>query len=92
MSALQKFGFRIRTRSGMVVDNLSVQARDRAEAERRIQQIYHYCEIIECLEANPVPRTAPGTADVEGVIALINGTSELPTPPLTGAADTPTDG
>ena len=91
MSALQKFGFRIRTRSGMVVDNLSVQARDRTEAERRIQQIYHYCEILECLEANPVQRAASGTADVEGVIALINDTTELPVSPVPGAIDKSTD-
>lgn len=63
----------------MVVDNLSVQARDRAEAERRIQQIYHYCEVLECQEAVPHARgSTAAAADVEGVIALINGTCELP--------------
>ena len=92
MSAMQKFGFRIRTRSGMVVDNLLVQARDRGEAERRIQQIYHYCEILECLEANPAQRAVPGTADVEGVIALINDTRELPVTPATEPRERPPDG
>jgi hypothetical protein len=45
-----KFGFKIRTRGGMVVDSLTVAARDRAEAERKIEQIYHHCEILDCQE------------------------------------------
>ena len=45
-----KLGFKIRTRGGMVVDNLMVTARDRAEAERKVNQIYHHCEILECHE------------------------------------------
>lgn len=50
MGALQKYGFRIQTRNGLILDRLSVHARDRAEAERRINQIYHYCTILECRE------------------------------------------
>jgi hypothetical protein len=45
-----KFGFRIKTRGGMVVDNLIVTARDRTEAERKVVQIYHHCEILDCQE------------------------------------------
>lgn len=45
-----KFGFKIKTRGGMVVDNLMVAARDRGEAERKVTQIYHHCEILECQE------------------------------------------
>ncbi|HXZ93328.1 MAG TPA: hypothetical protein VEG36_10675 [Burkholderiales bacterium] len=45
---MTKYGIRIRTRSGTPVDNLAVQARDQAEAERKINQIYPGCEIIEC--------------------------------------------
>jgi hypothetical protein len=77
MSALQKFGFRIRTRSGMIVDNLTVQARDRGEAERRISQIYHYCEVLECTENAAAP-VRQGAADLESVIGLINETPEPP--------------
>ena len=35
-----KFGFKIKTRSGTVVDNLTFAARDRADAERKVEQIY----------------------------------------------------
>ena len=38
---MNKYGFRIRTRAGSLVENLQVQARDRAEAEQKINQIYH---------------------------------------------------
>ena len=65
-----KFGFRIRTRSGLPVDNLVVHARDQAEAERKIVQMYMHCEIIECIQiASPVRED--GT-DLEGIISLIS--------------------
>ena len=47
---MTKFGFKIKTRGGMVVENLMVSARDRVEAERKVTQIYHHCEILECQE------------------------------------------
>jgi hypothetical protein len=45
-----KFGFKIRTRDGTVVSNLVFAARDRAEAERKVTQIYQRCEIFDCRE------------------------------------------
>jgi hypothetical protein len=65
-----KYGFKIRTRGGMMVENLQVQARDRDEAERKITQIYHQCEIVECQELTPAAKA--GGVDFEDVIALIN--------------------
>ena len=65
-----KFGFRIRTRSGLPVDNLVVHARDQAEAERKIVQMYMHCEIIECIQiASPVREDG---SDLEGIISLIS--------------------
>ena len=51
-----KFGFRIKTRGGMIVDSLMIAARDRAEAERKVNQIYHHCEILDCHEQQPAIR------------------------------------
>ena len=65
-----KNGFRIRTRGGSLVDNLQVQARDRAEAEEKIRQIYHQCEILECQEITPTLRKEG--LDLEDVVELIN--------------------
>ena len=67
---MSKYGFKIRTRGGMMVENLQVHARDRDEAERKIRQIYHQCEIVECLELTPAARS--GGLDLESVVALIN--------------------
>lgn len=84
MGSMQKYGFRIRTRNGLILDNLTVQACDRREAERRITQIYHYCEILDCQENMATAHA--GAVDVEGVIAMISKTRELPEAP---AAATP---
>jgi hypothetical protein len=47
-----------------------VQARDRAEAESKIKQIYHHCEILECQEVTPTLKKEG--LDLEDVISLIN--------------------
>jgi hypothetical protein len=65
-----KFGFRIRTRSGLPVDNLVVQARDRMEAERKISQMYMHCEIIECKQMQSTVREEGN--DLENIISLIS--------------------
>ena len=44
---LTKFGFRIRTRSGSTVDGLSIHARNRDEALRRLNQMYPGCQVID---------------------------------------------
>ncbi len=67
---MNKYGFRIRTQRGMVVDSLQVQARDRDEAEGKIRQVYHQCEIIECRELVAAMKKE-GLA-LDDVIALIN--------------------
>jgi hypothetical protein len=64
-----KFGFKIKTRGGMLVDNLQVAARDRAEAERKVTQIYHRCEIVECVELKQAVREEG--FDLESAINLI---------------------
>ena len=67
---MNKYGFKIRTRAGMLVESLQMQARDRAEAERKINQIYHQCEIVECQEVTPTLKKEG--LDLDDVISLIN--------------------
>jgi hypothetical protein len=62
-----KFGFKIRTRGGMVVDNLQIGANDRAEAERKVGQIYQRCEILECAELRASVNRSGGLKDEEGL-------------------------
>ena len=66
MAEMTKFGFRIQTRGGSVVENLVIHGRDREEAERKLRQVYHHCTVLEAkvLEAQP-------EGDFESVIGLI---------------------
>jgi hypothetical protein len=71
---MNKYGFRIRTRTGMIVENLNVQARDRAEAEHKLNQVYRHCEILECHELDP--HLKGNGLDLESMISLINKQDE----------------
>jgi hypothetical protein len=67
---MQKFGFRIQTRSGLVVENLVIHAADQTMAEQRLKQMYIGCKVLESkvFEDSP-PRSE--VSDLEGVINLI---------------------
>lgn len=66
---MQKFGFRIQTRSGLVVENLTIQAVDQTAAEQRLRQMYIGCKVLESKVFDSLPRSE--MSDVEGVINLI---------------------
>jgi len=71
---MNKYGFRIRTRNGMLVENLQVHAHGRAEAENKIRQIYRGCEIVDCQEiALPIKGE---NIDLENMISLIGKQEE----------------
>ena len=74
-SYFTKFAFRIRTRDGLLVDNLLISGRDLPDAERKLRQIYHNCEILECAEcigqASGIMGGA-GAANYEDVLGLIS--------------------
>jgi hypothetical protein len=69
-TAMIRFGFNIRTRSGQRVDNICIMAASQADAERRLRQMYHHCEIIHCQSETVSLRNDP--LDVEGVIGIIS--------------------
>jgi hypothetical protein len=75
---MQKFGFKIQTRSGLTVDNLTIQATDQAEAERRLRQMYMHCTILEATALVDSPPRSE-MSDLEGVITLIAGHDKNPT-------------
>lgn len=47
LRASRKFAFRIRTRAGLVVEDLQVPGRDVADAVRKIHQLYRDCVILD---------------------------------------------
>ena len=67
---MNKYGFRIRARTGMVVENLVVHGRDRAEAEKKLEQVYRNCEILDCREL--ATAVAADGLDFESVLSMIN--------------------
>ncbi len=74
ISGPAKYGFRIRTRSGAVVENLLIFGRDEPDAERKLRQIYFGCEI---LEARRLAIKAPrgNAVTYEDVVDLISGSA-----------------
>ncbi len=75
---MQKFGFSIKTRDGMSVDNLAIQGLDAADAERKLRQMYHHCTVVECRPLDGLSR-GEGT-DLESAIELIVGSTPEETP------------
>lgn len=71
---MTRFGFNIKTRSGQRVDNICIMAANRQDAERRLLQMYHHCEIMAC-NSEAVRRSEP--LDLEGVIGLISNDSAI---------------
>jgi hypothetical protein len=80
-----RFGFSIKTRTGQRVENISIMAGSQDDAERRLRQMYHHCEILQC-STQAVPRRVD-TLDVEGVISLISRSD--PPSALDAANDAP---
>jgi hypothetical protein len=68
---LTKYGFRIRTRVGLVVDKLMIHGRDHDEAQRKLRQMYRDCEILECSTFNESVHS-PASASYEHVLRMIS--------------------
>jgi len=68
---MNKYGFKIRTRGGMLLENLMVAGRDRAEAEAKVRQIYRHCEIVDCAEVHGGTTSRGDGFNLEDAISLI---------------------
>ena len=44
----QSFAFRVKTKSGGIVGNIVIEAKDQYEAEHKLKQRYPDCEILNC--------------------------------------------
>lgn len=67
-----KYGFRIRTRDGLVVENLMIHGRDAADAQRKLTQMYRHCEVLECRVKRPASAASAQSATFEEVIELVS--------------------
>lgn len=71
-SMSKKYGFRIRTRNGSVVDNLLIFGKDEPDAERKLRQIYLGCEILEAKRL-AIQAQRSNQANYEDVVDLLSG-------------------
>ncbi len=67
-----KYGFRIRTRDGLVVENLMIHGRDAADAQRKLTQMYRHCEVLECQVRSPASAPSAQRATFEEVVDLVS--------------------
>jgi len=74
---MKKFGYTIRTRGGSLVENLVIQGRDEAEAEKKLRQVYHHCTIVK---SRPLEDPVDAS-DFEAVINLIAAEGRKPEDP-----------
>jgi len=66
-----KFDFSIRTRDGQRVESLVIAGIDQQDAERRLNQMYRYCEILRCETKETVIKQSDSTS-VEDILSLIS--------------------
>jgi hypothetical protein len=63
-----RFAFSIRTRTGQRVDNICIMTASRAEAERRLRQMYLQCQIVSCQAQEVNSRNDPVGLQVLGAL------------------------
>jgi hypothetical protein len=69
---VQKFDFSIRTRDGQHIVSVVIGADNPIEAERKLRQMYHHCEVLAC-EVRGAGELRPQHAvSVEEIITLIS--------------------
>lgn len=65
---MTKYVFQVRSRNGVVVDNLQIYGRDETDALRKLHQMYPHCETLESRVASP-ERVA--NSSYEDILSLI---------------------
>ena len=65
-----KFDFSVKTRNGQKVDNIHIQGKDLADAERKLRQMYLNCEVIQC-KTMDLDKKLSQSMDIEDVLSLI---------------------
>jgi len=66
-----RFNFSIQTRAGQKLDSLVIGGIDQQDAERKLKQMYHYCEILHC-EIKDGGVKQSDSNSVEDILSLIS--------------------
>lgn len=67
-----KFEFSILTRDGQKVDSIIIAGKDQEDAERKLRQMYHHCQITLCEVREDSQRQSSQAASVEDILSLIS--------------------
>lgn len=70
-AVMLKFDFAIRTRDGQRIESLVIGGIDQQDAERKLNQMYRYCEILRCESKESGIRQSDSTS-VEDILSLIS--------------------
>ena len=65
-----KFDFSVKTRDGQQVESIQIYGKDVADAERKLRQMYHHCEVTQCRATEPDHKVSQ-SAGIEDVLSLI---------------------
>ena len=69
---MQKFDFSIRTRDGQRIVSVVISGRDQQDAERKLRQMYRYCEVENCAIREQEDTRPKQAISVEDIITLIS--------------------
>lgn len=59
---MQKYAFSIKTRSGQFIERIAIAGKNREDAERKLNQMYRYCEIVTCEPCKTAASKVRGSA------------------------------
>jgi hypothetical protein len=62
-----KYRFRIRTKAGTLIDQVTIGAHGRTDAEKRLLKMYVDCQILEC-HAHGAPNIESGTSPTRAAL------------------------
>ncbi len=68
---MQKYCFSIKTRSGQFIERIVIAGRDREDAERKLKQMYRYCEVVSCDQQSQSAGARGRDTSVEDLLSLI---------------------
>ena len=68
---MQKYNFSIQTRDGQRIISVIIAGRDQQEAEHKLRQMYHHCEVVSCNTNLMDEHKAQQVISVEDIITLI---------------------
>lgn len=66
-----KFDFSVQTRDGQKIDSILIGARDQAEAQRKLLQMYRQCVVLRC-EMRENDERQRQAASVEEILTIIS--------------------